>query len=90
MRGRFGITRTFMLVLLITVFASAPSTGQARVTIAGSVGAGFFAFDLMSGFGPLISRNVPNVAVVVEQSPNFLDTMQHIGFLGQYEGADSP
>lgn len=78
MRKRLGIAWTLMLVLLITVLASAPSRSQARLTIAATVGPGFFAFDLMSSLGPLISRNVPNVTVVVEQSPNFLDTMQRI------------
>lgn len=67
-----------MLVLFTILVASGPSVGQVRVTVAATVGPGFFAFDLMNGFGPLISRNVPNVTVVVEQSGNFLDTMQRI------------
>jgi len=78
MRKRLGIIGTLMLVFLIAVFVPAPSTSQARVTIAATVGPGFFAFDLMSGFASLISRNVSNVTTVVEQSPNFLDTMQRI------------
>ncbi|OLE58194.1 MAG: hypothetical protein AUG13_00270 [Chloroflexi bacterium 13_1_20CM_2_59_7] len=66
------------LIILLILLGSVPSATQARVTIAATVGPGFFAFDLMNGFAPMISRSLPNVTAVAERSPLFLDTMQRI------------
>ena len=77
MRGRLALMGTALIILLI-LLGSVPSATQARVTIAATVGPGFFAFDLMNGFAPMISRSLPNVTAVAERSPLFLDTMQRI------------
>src|SRR2546428_14088693 len=77
MRGRLALMGTALIILLI-LLGSVPSATQARVTIAATVGPGFFAFDLMNGFAPMISRSLPNATAVAERSPLFLDTMQRI------------
>lgn len=77
MRRKLAFMGMLVIVLFI-LLGSVPSATQARVTIAASVGRGFFAFDLMSGFAPMISRSLANVTAVAEQSPSFLDTMQRI------------
>lgn len=83
---RLLATRMLLPCLLVATTVLLPVVPQriraqpreARLTIAATVGRGFFAFDLMDGFAKMISQNLLNVTVVVDQSPNFLDTMQRV------------
>lgn len=72
--------RTCALLVLpavsLALFAPVSAAPQARVTLVGPGGPGFFAYDLMAGLAQVAT--VPNVTLAVEATAGFLDSMQRI------------
>lgn len=91
MRAPLVVSLALVMVLPV-LFAGTPAASQTRLVLAGAS----FAFNLMNGFGPILSQNVPGVTAVVEASPNFPDTMQriatgraHLGIVGSVTVLDA-